>query len=217
MDNNGYLDVVSGVSGQNILMQDDDGGIHVLTNLEGGMQDTRSIAVADMNEDGLPDVIVGNCHSPSQLLLNSGSYHFIVQNLTIDSCVYDIEIADFDRDGHIDIAFGISKHNGKNLILFNDGNANLISKYSQALGPWGLDIDAGDLDSNGYLDLVIVEDGAYHMVMNNGDHNFTAHRFDMDEGYTRFALGDMNLDGRIDMVFANYNGAGRILYNEGSK
>jgi hypothetical protein len=131
--------------------------------------------------------------------------------------VYDIEIADFDRDGHIDIAFGISKHNGKNLILFNDGNANLISKNSQALGPWGLDIDAGDLDSNGYLDLVIVEDGAYHMVMNNGDQNFTAHRFDMDEGYTRFALGDMNLDGRIDMVFANYNGAGRILYNEGSK
>jgi hypothetical protein len=216
MDNNGYLDIVFGKRGPNILHVHD-GVNYVPTSLPGGIQDTRSIAVADMNKDGLLDVLVGNCNSPSQLLLNNGSYNFIVQNLTVDSCVYDIKIADFDRDGHTDVAFGISEYSARDVILFNDGNATFdVQELPGAGATWGLDMDIGDLDSNGYIDLVVVEDGAYHLIMNYGGRNFTSYRFDMDEGFARFALGDMNLDGRIDMVFANYNGAGRILYNEGS-
>jgi hypothetical protein len=81
VNGDGLIDVVIGNDGQpnqlliNIGNNDDSGALFSDENtisLPGGSQDTRSIALGDVNGDGLIDVVIGNVGQPNQLLINTG-------------------------------------------------------------------------------------------------------------------------------------------------
>lgn len=104
--NGSSFDIVVGTSdGYNKLLLNDRLASFTVHDLPGS-GDTRDIAVGDLNGDGLTNVVVGNCGTASQSLLNSVSGAFTAKNITNqnDLCYYGtkimVKVTDFVQDGH---------------------------------------------------------------------------------------------------------------------
>ena len=142
------------------------------------------MASCDLNNDGYDDLIVGarnaEDRTASPILYNQGalyiymgspaglpsradSYRFgPVQNFYLGT---DITTGDFNNDGHCDIVAateyyksGIPRDEGAALLYLNDTEGQLEATPSVAIygpGELGYKIDAGDLDNDGYDDIVL--------------------------------------------------------------
>jgi hypothetical protein len=85
-----------------------------------------SIAVADLNRDGMPDVVVGRQEAAGSILFNQGGGQprFIEASWNDGKgSVYGLAIADFDSDGWPDIA--AARSGAPNGIWFNGPAAKL--------------------------------------------------------------------------------------------
>ena len=90
--------------------------------LPGGTLDTRSIATADVDNDGFDDIIIGNGFGEAnQLLINNGNNTFTVSDLPGGTfSTESIATADVDDDGDVDLIFGNAFQ--VNQVLINNGN-----------------------------------------------------------------------------------------------
>ena len=55
-----------------LLINNGGDGSFTLVDLPGGDMDTESIALGDVDGDGMLDIVVGNDNQPNQLLINNG-------------------------------------------------------------------------------------------------------------------------------------------------
>ena len=96
---------------------------------------TQAAVWADINNDGLLDLFVGNENGPSQLFLNRGDGTF--QDITAASGVGKIAFtkgvtaADYDHDGYVD--FYVSNLYGGNF-LYHNNHDNTFTEVSQQAG-----------------------------------------------------------------------------------
>ena len=76
-------------------------GTFSMSNLVGGWQKTKSLAVGDMNGDSFLDVLVGNELAGNQLLLGNGAGAFTMSTLAVPSgsTTITIAVADLGGDG----------------------------------------------------------------------------------------------------------------------
>lgn len=126
-----------------------------------------------------------------------------------------IASADFDRDGRQDIALTV---HGDSTILVYRGRADatlgapLRYPFHGGTG-YALELLAGDVDGDGWSDLVIGEDwntSALHFLRNRGDGTFEPDRMiqiplPSDGSGLRWDLGDVDHDGRADLVVPGPN------------
>ncbi|MEQ9098476.1 MAG: IPT/TIG domain-containing protein [Imperialibacter sp.] len=176
------------------------------------------IAVADIDQDGLADILVSNSSSGISVLRNLGTAGEVTSVLLADKIdlaignVEDIEIADVDGDGKPDIVttekvFRNSSTPGNVTfaagVILNTGQTNRKR------------IDTGDLDGDGSPEIiigsnyiavvknltepgVIIENSFEYFNLSLGNQSLTTGLF----------LGDLNRDGKSDMVISS---AGKIL------
>src|SRR5215469_154190 len=96
---------------------------------------TQAAVWADINNDGLLDLFVGNENGPSQLFLNKGDGTF--QDISASSGVGKIAFtkgvtaADYDNDGYVD--FYVSNLYGGNF-LYHNNHDNTFTEVSQQAG-----------------------------------------------------------------------------------
>ena len=96
----------------------------ILTNF-----DTRAIAVADVNNDGFIDIIIGNDYEQfNRLLLNDGNGTFqeMLGAIPGEYQTYSIAVADMNGDGVIDII--VVNVGDPNQILLNQGDSTFKRK-----------------------------------------------------------------------------------------
>jgi len=90
----------------------------------GSAQDTRSLALADMDGDGDIDVMEGNANQTNRLFLNNGTPDpFIgVTGIEVGSvqATFSLALADIDGDGNIDMMEG-NGNSQANLLFLNNG------------------------------------------------------------------------------------------------
>lgn len=172
-----------------------------------------SVAVGDFTGDGHPDVIFANSdNSYSSLLVNNSDGTFPAP-IHVPFSALDTVAADFNGDGKMDYALG-------NLIFINLGGGVVGDPIRLGLGVRA----AADLNGDGKID-IIGGGGGVRVLLNRGDGTFgsgagVAYPAGTGTGIATnvhdLTVGDLNRDGRPDIVTANdYGESTSVLLNRG--
>jgi Calx-beta domain/FG-GAP-like repeat/FG-GAP repeat len=117
--------------------------------------------------------------------------------------------ADFNGDGHLDLATANYSSNDVSVLLGN-GDGTLQTARNYATGALPGCIAAGDFNGDGKLDLVTADgyygDGQIRVLLGNGDGSFQWIGSSLSGGYgpLGLAVGDFNADGNLDVAVSTY-------------
>lgn len=193
----------------------------------------------DIDSDGDLDLMITGDLNTNQVLRNDkGSFTVATPDVAPNDHATGAAIGDYDNDGDLDwFVSGIS-HPGfdGNALFKNDGNG-LFEKTSAATGigsgGWGWGASFGDLDNDGYLDLLQVNGygtspvSSFHefyedpvrlfMNLKNGRFEERAARHllidnKLGRGLVMF---DFDRDGDLDVVIQNILGTPSLWRNDG--
>ena len=173
-----------------------------------------AVAVGDMNGDGFPDLVVANeTDSDVSVLLGNGTGTFgspTTYTVPTGGSPVSVALADFNNDGHLDIAVADQLGNGQgstvSVLLFDTKTNGFDAsvEYYTASTPTG--VIAGDFDNDGNQDLAVSASvgNTISILWGKGDGTFVG-QVNAGTGDTpnAVAAGDFNKDGTLDLVSAN--------------
>lgn len=189
-----------------------------------------SIALGDFDEDGASDIAEVECAAGGGCTLNTwrnngdGTFNLSGSLNSTDDPQGNVEVRDFNRDGHADVAVGGSNPM-RLLAYFGDGHGGFSSPFSLGIndpipsnaGPSGPSIAVGDFDEDGTPDIAFAAGYAcgsacgqmtIHILHSNGTANsFTeiSNFVGINDAPAFMAVGDLNGDLHQDMVVWNGN------------
>jgi hypothetical protein len=122
---------------------------------------TQTAVWADINNDGLLDLFVGNEQGPSHLFLNNGDGTFqdISASAGVDKIAFTkgVVAGDYDNDGFVD--FYVTNIGNANFLYHNQGNNTFteVAKQAGVRDPLGKSFATWffDYDNDGWLDLFV--------------------------------------------------------------
>jgi hypothetical protein len=121
---------------------------------------TQTAAWADIDNDGLLDLFIGNEEGPNKLYRNKGDGTFedISAKAGIDFTIFTkaVVAADYDNDGYVD--FYLSNFQGNNLLFHNNGNGTFseVGKTAGVQAPWrSFAAWFFDYDNDGWPDIFV--------------------------------------------------------------
>ena len=223
-DNDGDMDMWGqGEYGQRIFKLNNGDGSYSLTEYTEQAAFTYDTISVDVNGDGYLDIIEANREAFNSLWINDGSNSFVYQTSPFGAgpgYYQDAVAADVDGDGDQDVMLldGEVGNEGTPELWLNDGSGD----FSEATDPFGsslngvmADFDAGDIDGDGDIDVVLPMDLNGAVFINDGTGTFTDSGQEITLGGNGgiFQLGDMDNDGDLDLFFASISGL-RIYLND---
>ncbi len=183
-------------------------------------EDTRAVAVGDIDGDGDPDVITGNANQPHRLYRNHGDGRDWTGSLLPGEArdTRAVALGDLDGDGDLDLVVG--NYGQPNQIYWN-----LVEGRTWAISQVGDEADdttslaLGDVDGDGDLDVVAGNYGQRNrLYLNNGDgSSWTVSDIgEEEENTTSIALGKIDCNDSIDLVVGNDGQINRLYQNDGN-
>jgi hypothetical protein len=215
-----------------VLLGNGDGTFQAAVSYGSGGCNADSVAVADVNGDGHPDLVVANysvnptcgAYGPGEVsvLLGNGDGTFqpAVSYLSGGYSYSKVAVGDFNSDGHLDLVVtngcineGNCNNGVVNVLLGNrDGTFQSPVTYSSG-GDYAKSVAIADLNRDGHPDLVVSnfcqEFNCYHggvsVLLGNGNGTFqpaVSYGSGGPYGYS-VAIADVNGDGYPDLVVAD--------------
>ncbi|MEB3292084.1 MAG: DUF4347 domain-containing protein, partial [Synechococcales bacterium] len=201
----------------------------------GGTNQTLAVALGDVNGDRKLDIVLGNFGGASQLLLNNGTANPFSNvtpiNFTNSLTTIAVALGDVNGDGRLDVIFG--NEQAPSQIFLNSGTANPFSDPALTFGS-ATDrttaIALADVNGDGRLDVIQAQaptpgtnppaPAPTRLFLNTGTSNpFSGTPQTIGNGTDAtgaIALGDVNGDGRIDLVLGNVGQPSRLFVNNGT-
>ena len=180
--------------------------------------DQNRVTLGDVNNDGRLDIISLNSSVSVLLNLGSGGFGRPVDYATSAGAA-GVAVGDLNRDGRLDIVTtNTSIYNANVSVLLGLGLGRFGPKTDYNTGPIPHGIAFGDMNGDGILDIVtaneatsITGSASVTLLLGVGDGTFgTRTDYPTFGGSANVALGDVNGDGILDIVTANY-----LAYNVG--
>ncbi len=218
LDNDGDLDVVFGIPlFPNAVYINDSGRFPDPPQRIGGANETRSVALGDLNADGFLDLVQGNitgAQSRNYVYLNTDGVLDSLPSWTSDegTRTLGVALADLDGNGRLDLICA-NLDPQPSAIYFSRGDSLLEATPSWRSTPVNSseDVDVGDVDSDGDLDLIFANRGQESTLYLNNlispgvfepaqDPVWFTGRADKT---IDVALADMDGDGDLDLVCGN--------------
>ncbi|MEM7202584.1 MAG: FG-GAP-like repeat-containing protein [Planctomycetota bacterium] len=189
------------------------------------------VALGDVDGDGDPDAFLCASGDPTSLYLNDGDGLFVDASDALPSAPFlaatDVALADLDGDGDLDAVMS-TNDNLENRLYRNDGTGRYQDVTAQRLPgvpDYATAIEIGDVDGDGDPDLVFANSicSLYcyvslqnRLLLNDGEGRFAGAALPPDSDASNdVALGDLDGDGDLDLVYAN-SGRNKIYGNEGA-
>ncbi|MCO6450961.1 MAG: VCBS repeat-containing protein [Caldilineales bacterium] len=239
-DQDGDLDLAIANSGKpNRLFRNDQGRIHPVPVWESAESDyTTSLAWGDVDSDGDLDLVIGNrpkCSFGAQGYTCRDGNNRIYRNekgalspaaswsSAANDSTWAIALGDVNGDGLLDLAAANSDiwqlgaasqglGSGKDKIYLNNGSGAFEDNawWTSPESAYSSDIELGDVDDDGDLDLLIAGAGA--AVYKNIDGALSQKAvWSSDGGASAIALADVDGDGYPELVVGEVPGA--LLYD----
>jgi hypothetical protein len=179
----------------------------------GGCNYPAFMAVGDLNNDGVPDVVVlsgrsGLLSSTPELsvLINRGNGAFPAAILNIAGGSGGVAVDDFNHDGNADVVLADGS------VYLGNGDGTLHFKASASLG--GVVVATGDFNHDGNPDLAAVVEcapagcssgGQLLIALGNGDGTFQTPTALPSGGFyaESLVIADFNNDGNLDIALVN--------------
>lgn len=150
-----------------------------------------TLVVADMNNDGNPDIVVGGAGPEntsgnfiSVLAGDGGGGFSLVQTLELGpgSLAGELGVADFNEDGKLDVAFPVDTTpsplpSTKLLTFFGNGDGSLTPGATLKVGAEPHSALALDFNGDGHVDLAVScrTDATLNVLLGDGHGNFSTH------------------------------------------
>jgi hypothetical protein len=146
-----------------------------------------------------------------------GTLDFALSSVLVGGNPQRVEAAELDGDGDVDLALISANAVASSLASWrNDGPSGFSLHWQKALPGMDpgtlLDLDLGDLDKDGALDLVhCVMHGHHQSHLNAGDGSFpTSFGILSAGGRTTHALADLDADGALDLAYHDFDLGGYL-------
>ena len=197
-----------------LLWQNDTGGFDLAEELESGTN-CASIAVGDLNGDGLTDIAVGNGGTREVVLLfrdpDAPDSLFETSTLPINGYPGGLAISDLNGDAHADLTVACTE--GVSGIFFQDPLAPGTFTSFVGLGIAAGDVVVGDLDGLAGADLAFTHAPSGAVWVFLADSTFPGEFlgptvFPSGPQPVDVQVGDFDGDGRQDLLVANFGDPG---------
>ncbi|HEY2586148.1 MAG TPA: FG-GAP-like repeat-containing protein [Tepidisphaeraceae bacterium] len=177
-------------------------------------QSPFSVAVADVNGDGKPDVITANASSGTvSVLIGNGNGTFQAQRTFATSFVGEgnpepmsVAVADVNGDGKPDLVVANSSFN-EVVVLLGNGDGTFQAPQSFPVGASPQFVAVADVNGDGKPDIVAssLESDMVNVLLGNGDGRFQSQQsFFVGSSPNAVAIADVTGDGKPDLIVANY-------------
>jgi pimeloyl-ACP methyl ester carboxylesterase len=188
---------------------------------------SMDVVVADFTGDGNDDMMVATEFGPNRLFVyENGSWklgeklpelkQYIAPYLGEDS--EDIAVADFDKDGDLDVFF-VSEDTSNHELLWNDGTGKFSAAKNQIPKTGNANaVLVYDFNQDGWEDILIGIRGQNELYINQKGTAFSRENtkyWPKNEDHTQdLILVDVNNDGNLDIVEGIENGGNNLFLNQ---
>jgi hypothetical protein len=205
-----------------VLLNRGDGSFRAKRDYATGFS-SGSVAIGDLNGDGTPDVATANAEASTvSVLLNRGDGRFQAKrDYPTDPEPVSVAIGDLNGDGRSDLATANGGENSVSVLL-GRGDGSFEAKRDYATGDGPSSVAIGDLNGDGRPDLATAntegERNSVSVLLNDGAGGFQARSdYRVGEAPVDAAIGDLNGDGKPDLVTANLSAStASVLLNRGN-
>lgn len=235
INGDGSVDIMIGNIGQNVMLMNNGNAFfsnQTAVRIPQIADPTRDVKFGDLTGDNLRDIVVGN-QNANIILINTGSGFFANQTedripfIDAIEATQDVNIADVNGDGALDIYFGnsglLEGSNPQDRLLINNGNGFFRDETTNrlpAITTNTFDAEFADLDIDGDLDLIVGNyDGGIRVLINDGNGFFTDQTGtwipeNFEPFVTDIEVADFNDDLLPDIYIAVHNGSDQLLFQQ---
>ena len=183
----------------------------------GGVSDAfTSVVLADMDGDGLPDMVISNQANAIEILHANSDGTFAVTSSggpTLSSYSLILAVADFNSDGILDIA--VLNGNGLSILL-GTGSLHYAAPVPYGLGTSASSSALADFNHDGHADFALATTGGIALLLGKGNGTFQSFDvYDLGQPVDSIAAADFNGDHIADIGVAESAAGPGILLGKG--
>lgn len=163
-----------------------------------------SIDIADLNNDGLNDVVIGFGNKVGLLFQNTSGTLDPLYEINPNTSIRSIKAKDLNDDGLSDIVIGT---NSSSVKIYYQSNSTLFNEVAYAKPAEAFDeVEIGDINDDNHQDLVFISrySSTVYVYYQNETGSFDTYTSHAVNSIGGVSIGDINNDGLNDVAVTRY-------------